>query len=36
MKTKITKADYKKILKDIESLETDTIIVLADQKVREL
>ena len=36
MKTKITKADYKKILKDIESLETDTIIVLADQKVWEL
>ncbi len=36
MKTKIIKANFEKILSEIESLETDTLIILADQKVWEL
>ncbi|MFT6068514.1 MAG: 3-dehydroquinate synthetase [Bacteriovoracaceae bacterium] len=36
MKTKIVKANFEKILSDIESIKTDTLIILADQKVWEL
>lgn len=36
MKTSIIKADFKKILEDIQGIETDTLIILADQKVWEL
>jgi 3-dehydroquinate synthase len=36
MKTKLIKANFKKIFSDIQSIETDTLIILADQKVWEL
>lgn len=36
MTTKIKKVNFDKILKNIESIDTDTLIILADQKVWEL